>query len=99
MKKIFSLLLAASVLATPVAFATQASAAPRHETKKVVVVKKTTWVRGHRVSEVDRRRAVTVDYRRYRLAPPHPGYRWVRVDNRFVLISTNGLISSVVVVR
>lgn len=100
MKKILSILLTASVLATPVAFATEASAAPHHETRKAVVVRKGSWARGHRISANDRRRAVSVDYRRYRLSAPPRGYRWVRIDNSFLLIGvTSGLISNVLNAR
>lgn len=37
------------------------------------------------------------DYRVYRLAPPPPGYRWVRpVDGRFLLVAaTTGLIAEI----
>lgn len=98
MRKIFSVLLTASVLAAPVAFATEASAAPHHDQHKVVVVKKGSWVRGHHISDRDRHRAVSIDYRRYRLSTPPHGYRWVRVDNSFLLIGiTSGLISNVLV--
>ncbi|PZM13114.1 RcnB family protein [Rhizobium tubonense] len=99
MNRFFSILLAASVLATPIAFSSEAGAAPyyrdnhhgpRHE----------SWVRGHRISDMDRRRAASIDYRRYRLQAPPRGYRWVRVDNSFLLIGlTSGLISNVVIAR
>jgi Ni/Co efflux regulator RcnB len=100
MKKIFSILLTASILAAAVAFATEASAAPRHDQHKVVVVKKGSWVRGHRMADRDRRRAVAIDYRRYRLSTPPHGYRWVRIDNNFLLVGiTSGLISNVLNAR
>jgi Ni/Co efflux regulator RcnB len=100
MNKFFSILLAASVLAAPVAFSSQADAAPRHDNHKVVVIKKSSWVRGHRISAADRRRAAAIDYRRYRLSAPPRGYRWVRVDNNFLLIGiTSGLISNVLNAR
>jgi Ni/Co efflux regulator RcnB len=96
MKKLLSILLTASVLATPVAFAAEASAAPQHHETHKVVVKKGSWARGHRISANDRRRAVSINYRRYHLSTPPHGYRWVRIDNNFLLIgSTSGLISKV----
>ena len=52
--------------------------------------------RGQRVpSMYMERRYYVHDYNAYNLAPPPPGYRWVRPDNgRYLLISTaTGLIS------
>ena len=103
MKKFFSILLAASVLAAPLAITAEANAAPVHkevivkkDVNKRVVVKRSGWVKGHRLSANDRRRAANVDYRRYRLSSPPRGYHWVRVDNNFLLVGiTSGLISSV----
>jgi Ni/Co efflux regulator RcnB len=107
MKKLFAVLLAASVLAAPLAVATEASAAPQHnqvvvkkEVHKKVVVRKGGWVKGRRLSTADRRRAAAVDYRRYRLSAPPRGYHWVRVDNNFLLVGiTSGLISNILNAR
>jgi Ni/Co efflux regulator RcnB len=101
MNKIFSILIAASVLATPLVMTSEANAAPmRHDNHKTVVVKKSSWVRGHRISAADRRRSAAVDYRRYRLSAPPRGYQWVRVDNNFLLIGvTSGLISNILNAR
>jgi Ni/Co efflux regulator RcnB len=99
MKKIFSALVIASVFTAPVAFAAEGNTALRHEQHKVVV-RKGSWVRGHHVSDHDRRRAVSINYRRYKLSAPPHGYRWVRIDNNFLLIGiTSGLISNVQNVR
>ncbi|MDL2400584.1 RcnB family protein [Rhizobium mayense] len=101
MKKLFSILLAASVLATPLTMAAEANAAPvPHKEavveKKKVVVHKGQWVKGRHLSAADRHRAKTVDYRHHHLkAPPH-GYHWVRIGNNFLLVGiTSGLISKV----
>jgi len=99
MNKLFSILVAASVLATPLAFSSEASAAPyyhnNHDARR-----HDSGVRGHRISDMDRRRAASVDYRRYHLSAPARGYRWVRVDNSFLLIGvTSGLISNVQIAR
>jgi len=109
MKKIFSLFLAASVLATPLALTSEANAAPpnkqivvvkKETVKKKVVVRKGGWVTGRRLSASDRRRAAAVDYRRHRLSAPPRGYHWVRINNNFLLVgSTSGLISKVQIVR
>jgi Ni/Co efflux regulator RcnB len=109
MKKLFSILLAASVLATPLAMTTEANAAPAHNqvvvvkkdvVKKKVVVRKGGWVRGRHLSATDRRRAANIDYRRYRLSAPPRGYHWVRVDHSFLLVGiTSGLISNVLNAR
>ncbi len=40
------------------------------------------------------------DYRRYRLSAPPRGYRWVRVDNDFLLVGvTSGIVSSIIAAR
>ncbi|WP_087002662.1 RcnB family protein [Rhizobium sullae] len=104
MKKIFAALLSASFLLTPIAFASQASAAEHRrpvivETK--VVVHKYRWTKGHRMTAAERRHMAEVrDYRRYRLSPPPRGYRWVRADNDFLLIGiTSGIVSSIIAAR
>ncbi|ANL66394.1 hypothetical protein AMC82_CH02761 [Rhizobium phaseoli] len=108
MKKIFAALLSASFLLSPIV-ASQASAddfrRPPVVVQKKVIVERTVvrphWKKGYRVSASERRRFSDVnDYRRYRLAPPPRGYRWVRADHDFLLIGvTSGVISNVIVVR
>ncbi len=44
------------------------------------------WRRGQRVHDWRRYQGVD-DYRRYGLRRPGPGQRWVRIDDRYVLIS------------
>lgn len=60
---------------------------------------KPRWSKGQHLPA--RYRGHTVrDYKRYRLAPPPRGYRWVKVDNDYVLIGAlSGLISSIVTAR
>lgn len=68
-------------------------------TKKIVVVKKHRWARGHALPSHYRRNYVT-DYHRYHLRAPGPGQRWVRVDNQFILINgVSGLIAALVAAR
>ncbi|MGZ2455729.1 MULTISPECIES: RcnB family protein [Rhizobium] len=107
MKKIFAALLSASFLLSPM-IVSQASAddyrRPPVVQKRVIVEKKVIrphWKKGYRVNASERRRFSDVnDYRRYRLAPPPRGYRWVRADNDYLLISvTSGIISSIITVR
>jgi Ni/Co efflux regulator RcnB len=99
MNKIFSILIAASVLGTPLAFSSEASADTYHH-DNYTARRHHSWVRGHRISDTDRRRAAYVDYSRYHLAAPQRGYRWVRIDNSFLLIGiTSGLISNVQIAR
>ncbi|KAF5884695.1 MULTISPECIES: RcnB family protein [Rhizobium] len=108
MKKILAALLSASFLLSPMVVS-QASAddhrRPPVVVQKNVVVKKTVvrshWKRGYRVNASERRRFSDVnDYRRYRLAPPPRGYRWVRADNEYLLIGvTSGVISSIIAGR
>ncbi|MBY5567981.1 hypothetical protein HFO55_12100 [Rhizobium leguminosarum] len=108
MKKIFAALLSASFLLSPMVVS-QASAddyrRPPVVVQKKVVVKKTAvrshWKKGYRVNASERRRFSDVnDYRRYRLAPPPRGYRWVRADNEYLLIGvTSGVISSIIAGR
>ena len=71
----------------------------KHVTKKVVVVKKHRWTRGHALPSHYRRNYVN-DYHRYHLRAPGRGQRWVRVDNQFILInSISGLIASLAAAR
>jgi len=107
MKKIFAALLSASFLLSPM-IVSQASAddyrRPPVVQKGVIVEKKVIrphWKKGYRVNASERRRFSDVnDYRRYRLAPPPRGYRWVRADNDYLLIGvTSGIISSIITVR
>lgn len=109
MKKLVALMLAARVLAAPMAQARDGhrySDRSRHVERQVqvgkkVVVKKPWWNRGHRLSAAERRHLRDVrDYHRYRLSAPSRGYRWFKVDNDFLLIGiTSGIISSIIAVR
>ncbi len=103
MKKFFALLISASVLASPLAAQAQDwhKGLDRHRApvvEKKVIVKKTRWVRGHRMSPAERRRMAEVrDYRRYRLSAPPRGYHWVKVDNDYLLVGVaTGIISSII---
>jgi Ni/Co efflux regulator RcnB len=116
MKKFVIALVAATVLAGPVATAAQAYDGRhghdrgRHVEKRVhkdvyvnkkVVVHKHRWAKGHRMTHAERRRMAEVrDYRRYRLAAPPRGQRWVKVDNDFLLVSiASGVIAGIVAAR
>lgn len=104
MKKFVTVLLAATILAAPMAQAQsrhddrhRGATVERHMTTKKVIVKKhqkQRWDRGQRLSPAERRHFVDRrDYRRYRLSEPRRDQRWVRVDNQFLLINAvNGLI-------
>jgi Ni/Co efflux regulator RcnB len=106
MKKFAIALIAATVLAGPIA-TTAAQAqdwrqdngrhVQRHVDKKVVIHKQ-SWSRGHRMTPDERRRGSDVrDYRRYRLSAPPRGYKWVRVDNNYLMIGiATGVISSII---
>ncbi|MGN6778631.1 RcnB family protein [Rhizobium sp.] len=104
MRKIFTVLLAASILGMPLAAAAQVKPAPagkqtvvqKEVVKKKVVIRKGGWVKGRRLSVSDRRRATEIDYRVYQLSTPPRGYHWVRLKNNFLLVGiTSGLISKV----
>lgn len=104
MRKIFTVLLTASVLAMPLAATAQVRPAPaakhtavqKDVVKKKVVVRKGGWVKGRRLSASDRRRAAEIDYRAYQLSTPPRGYHWVRINTNFLLVGiTSGLISKV----
>jgi Ni/Co efflux regulator RcnB len=109
MRKFVSILIAATVLAAPMAQArdshhetNRGRQVERHVTvEKKVVVQKHRWNKGHRLSSAERRQLRNVsDYRRYRLSAPPRGYRWVQVDNQFLLIGvTSGIISSIIAAR
>ncbi|MFK0382651.1 MULTISPECIES: RcnB family protein [Rhizobium/Agrobacterium group] len=108
MKKFITVLLAATVLAAPMAQA-QSRHDDRHRsvrierevTTKKVIVKKHRWDRGQRLSAGERRNYIDRrDYRRYRLSEPRRDQRWVRVDNQFLLINAvSGLIVGLAAAR
>lgn len=108
MKKFISILLAATVLAAPMAQA-QSRHDDRHGhrtiertvTTKKVIVKKHRWDRGQRLSARDRRHFIDRrDYRRHNLREPRRGERWVRVDNQYLLINAvSGLIIGLAAAR
>ena len=97
-----------SIISAPATYFSQNDQAPpsgaghvqKHVVKKkVVVVKKQRWVRGHALPSHYRRNYVA-DYHRYHLRAPGPGQRWVRVDNQFILInSLSGMIAALAAAR
>ncbi len=68
---------------------------------KKVVIHKHRWSKGHRATAAERRRMADVrDYRRYRLSAPPRGYKWVKVDNDYLMIGiATGVISSIIAAR
>lgn len=102
MKKLTTVLLATAVLAAPLLATTEASAQDHRRpvvVERDVHVTKYNWSRGHRTTPTERRHMRDVrDYHRYRLSAPPRGYRWVQVDNDFLLIgSVNGVIANIVI--
>jgi Ni/Co efflux regulator RcnB len=102
MKKLTTVLLATAVLASPLLATTVASAQDHRRpvvVERDVHVTKYKWSRGHRMTPTERRHMRDVrDYHRYRLSAPPRGYRWVQVDNDFLLIgSVNGVIANIVI--
>ena len=101
MKKLVTLMFAATVLAAPMAQARDdhryhdrsRNVERQVKVEKKVVVKKHRWNRGHRLSAAERRHLRDVrDYHRYRLSAPPRGHRWVKVDNDFLLIGITSRI-------
>lgn len=76
-------------------------APPRQVTRVVYapsrpVYRDTRWQRGHYLPQQYRGGGYYVDHRHYRLAPPPPGHRYVRIDGDAVLIGVaTGLITAV----
>ncbi len=120
MKKFIVALVAATVLAGPIATAAQAQdwrpdrdrgrQVEKHVDKRVnktvhvdkkVVIQKQRWSKGHRASAAERRRMSDVrDYRSHRLSAPPRGYKWVKVDNDYLMIGiATGVISSIIAAR
>ncbi|MGW9230471.1 RcnB family protein [Pseudorhizobium sp. NPDC055634] len=108
MKKLVTLMLAATVLAAPAAHAFDHQRGhdrgrhverPAKMDKKVV--RKHRWSKGHRMSAAERRHMRDVrDYRRHRLSAPPRGHRWVQVDNDFLLVGiTSGIIAGIIAGR
>lgn len=57
------------------------------------------WKRGQRVANW-RRHSEVRDWNRHGLRRPGPGQRWVRVDNRYLLIGvTSGIIAALAAAR
>jgi Ni/Co efflux regulator RcnB len=55
------------------------------------------WARGQYLPRYYLAEPYYVDYRVYDLRPPPYGYRWVRVDDRFLLVAVaSGLIASMI---
>lgn len=106
MKKLFTLLTAATILAAPMAQAQdhRGHGSDRNRTvertiiEKRTVVKQRGWHRGQKLSRAERARLAEVrDYRRYRLSAPPRGYHWVRVNNEFLLIGVaSGVIANII---
>jgi Ni/Co efflux regulator RcnB len=56
------------------------------------------WARGERLPSYYLAAPYYVDYRVHHLRPPPRGYRWVRVDNQYLLVGlATGLIASLIV--
>lgn len=107
MKKIALAAIALSFIATPAAFAQQhPDHGYRHGhsqkeviVKKTVTVKKTHWSRGKQFPPSYRRHVVR-DYHRYDLRTPPHGYRWVKADNDYMMVSfATGIVSALVQAR
>jgi len=63
---------------------------------KTVVKKR--WAKGQRLPATYRSSRYYVDHRRYKLRAPPAGYRWVRVDNEFLLVAAaTGLITEAII--
>ncbi|WP_137130112.1 RcnB family protein [Rhizobium sp. FY34] len=110
MKIFVSMMMAATILAAPMAQAQEHRGNDQDRNRSVertvtiekkTVVKKQGWNKGHKLTRAERARLAEVrDYKRYRLQAPPRGYQWVRVDNQFLLIGTaSGMISSIVTGR
>jgi Ni/Co efflux regulator RcnB len=58
------------------------------------------WARGQHLPAQYLGRSYYVDYRGHHLRQPPYGYRWVRVNNDYMMVHrTNGLISSIILGR
>jgi Ni/Co efflux regulator RcnB len=109
MKTFLTLLITGSILAAaPLAQAQEAGRNPdksaqmeRTVTTEKKVVMTRHWSKGHRLSPGERARLAEVrDYRQNRLTAPPRGYRWVRIDRDYLLISVaSGTIAKVVAAR
>jgi Ni/Co efflux regulator RcnB len=60
-------------------------------------VRHNEWRKGYRMNNNDWGRGERVDYRRYHLAAPRPGYEWRQVDGNYVMAAVaTGVIASVI---
>lgn len=109
MKRLVTLLTAATILAAPMAQAQdhrghgpdRTRTVERTIIEKRTVVKNQRWHRGQKLSRTERARLAEIrDYRRYRLSAPPRGYHWVRVNNEFLLVGVaSGVIANIIVGR
>lgn len=110
MKIFVSMMMAATILAAPMAQAQEHYGNDQGRSRSVertvtiekkTVVKKPRWNRGQKLTRAERARLAEVrDYKRYRLQAPPRGYQWVRIDNEFLLIGTvSGVISNIITGR
>jgi Ni/Co efflux regulator RcnB len=62
-------------------------------------VKHTEWKKGTHINHDDWGRGARVDWQAHHLKKPPTTYEWREIDGNYVLASSDGVISSVVVVR
>jgi len=70
----------------------------RHDDDRGRDVRRHHWARGERLpAQYYRNRGYYVDYRAHHLRAPPRGYRWVQVDNNYVMVAAaTGLIASII---
>lgn len=97
MKPIFRTL-ALSTLALTLAGGTAAAFAQDHPDHQQYV-RHEEWKKGYHMRHEDWARGEQVDWHAHHLKRPPAGYEWRAIDGNFVLASSDGVISTVVVAR
>jgi len=62
-------------------------------------VRHSEWKKGAHIRQEDWSRGEQVDWHAHHLRQPPTGYEWRMIDGNYVLCSSGGVISTVVVVR
>lgn len=88
-----------AVCATPLASLAQrpGDRGDNHRNDNHHYVRHNEWRKGYHMRPNDWNRGERIDYRRYHLSPPPPGYEWREVDGNYVMAAVaTGVIASVI---
>jgi Ni/Co efflux regulator RcnB len=76
-----------------------AFAQDHHDDQHQQYVRHEEWKKGYHIKQEDWARGAQVDWQAHHLRHPPNGYEWREIDGNYVLCSSDGVISTVVVVH